>query len=94
MRGASVLACRRASCRNRANRATRGFTLIELVMVIVISAVMAAALVVFFRPAIEGYLASRARADLTDQADTALRRMVRDVRLAVPNSIRAPNSSS
>ena len=73
-------------------RATGGFTLIELVMVIVVSGVMAAALVVFFRPAIEGYLASRARADLTDQADTALRRMVRDVRLAVPNSIRTPSS--
>lgn len=73
-------------------RAIGGFTLIELVMVIVISGVMAAALVVFFKPAIEGYLASRDRADLTDQADTALRRMVRDVRLAVPNSIRTPGS--
>jgi MSHA biogenesis protein MshO len=73
-------------------RAARGFTLIELIMVIVIMSVMAATLVVFVKPAIDGYLASRARADLTDQADTALRRMVRDVRLAVPNSIRSPGS--
>jgi len=72
-------------------RVNRGFTLIELVMVIVISGVMAATLVVFFKPAVDAYIASRARADLTDQADTALRRMVRDVRLAVPNSIRTPN---
>ena len=71
-------------------RRATGFTLIELVLVIVIGSVMAATLVVFFKPAIDGYLASRARADLTDQADTALRRMVRDVRLAVPNSVRTP----
>ena len=70
----------------------RGFTLIELIIVIVISAVLAATLVVFLKPAMQGYLASRARADLTDQADTALRRMVRDVRLAVPNSVRTPNA--
>ena len=69
-----------------------GFTLVELVMVIVIGGVVAAAISVFMRPAIDGYLASRARADLTDQADTALRRMLRDVRAAVPNSIRVPNN--
>ena len=73
-------------------RACQGFTLIELVLVVVVTSVMAATLVVFFKPAIEGYLASRARADLTDQADTALRRMVRDVRLAVPNSVRTPGT--
>jgi len=70
-----------------------GFTLIELVMVIVVGGIMAATLVVFFRPAMENYLASRARADLTDQADTALRRMLRDVRVAVPNSVRTPGAS-
>ena len=74
-------------------RSSSGFTLVELVMVIVVGGIMAATLVVFFRPAMENYLASRARADLTDQADTALRRMLRDVRVAVPNSIRTPNAS-
>lgn len=77
---------------NKSRRAQHGFTLIELVLVVVVTSVMAATLVVFFKPAIEGYLVSRARADLTDQADTALRRMVRDVRLAVPNSVRSPDS--
>lgn len=71
---------------------TRGFTLIELVLVIVIGAAMTAVLVSFFRPAIAGYLASRARADLTEQADAALGRIARDVRSAVPNSIRMPDS--
>jgi MSHA biogenesis protein MshO len=70
----------------------RGFTMIELVMVIVIMGLIAATLAVFFRPAMDSYLASRARADLTDQAETAMRRMVRDVRVAVPNSVRSPGS--
>jgi MSHA biogenesis protein MshO len=70
----------------------RGFTIIELVIVIVVTGIIAATLTAFFRPAVDSYLASRARADLTDQAETALRRMVRDVRVAVPNSIRTPGS--
>lgn len=73
-------------------RGQAGFTLVELIVVIVIGSVLAATLVVFFRPALDSYLAARARADLVDQADTALRRMVRDVRAAVPNSVRTPGS--
>lgn len=65
-----------------------GFTLVELVMVIVIVGVMASTLVVFFKPAFDSYLAVGRRAGLTDLADTAMRKMTRDVRLAVPNSIR------
>jgi MSHA biogenesis protein MshO len=41
---------------------------------------------------VDSYLATRSRADLVEQADGALRRMARDVRVAVPNSIRIPNS--
>lgn len=67
---------------------TRGFTLIELVMVIVITGILAASLTVFFVPAINSYFDTRRRADLTDIADTALRRMGQDIRSAVPNSVR------
>jgi MSHA biogenesis protein MshO len=70
----------------------RGFTLVELVIVIMIAGIIAATLTVFLRPAVENYLASRARADLTDQAETAVRRIVRDVRVAAPNSIRTPGA--
>lgn len=70
----------------------RGFTLLELVLVIVIGGVMAAALTVFFRPAFDSYLATRHRAELSAQADAALDRLVGEVRRAVPNSIRSPDS--
>jgi len=72
---------------------TRGFTLMELVIVIVITGVLAGALTVFFVPAVNSYFDTRRRADLTDLADTALRRMAKDIRSAVPNSIRLVSST-
>lgn len=65
-----------------------GFTLIEAVVVIVISGVIAVMAAVFMRTPVEGYFDSVRRAELTDAADTALRRMARDVRAALPNSLR------
>ena len=67
----------------------RGFTLVELVMVIVITAILAATLTLFLKPAIDSYFDTRRRADLTDIADTALRRMGQDIHRAVPNSVRS-----
>ena len=72
---------------------SRGFTLVELVMVIVITGVIAASLVVFLKPAIDSYFDTRRRADLTDMADTALRRMSQDIRSAVPNSVRSVSAT-
>ena len=74
-------------------RGARGFTLIELVLVIVITGVIGAALAVFLRPAFDSWFALRLRADLGDQAAAALRLMQRDVRQAVPNSLRTPNTA-
>ena len=65
----------------------RGFTLVELVMVIMITGIIAGSIAVFFKPAIDSYFDTRRRADLTDMADTALRRMAQDIRRAVPNSV-------
>jgi MSHA biogenesis protein MshO len=69
----------------------RGFTLIELIVVMVVTGIIAGSIVVFFRPAFNSYVAVGRRAGLTDLADTALRKMSRDIRLAVPNSIRSPS---
>jgi MSHA biogenesis protein MshO len=78
--------------KNRQAPPARGFTMIELTMVIVIMGVLAVTLTFFLRPAIDNYVAGANRADLSDQADVALRRLLRDVRLAVPNSVRTPGS--
>jgi MSHA biogenesis protein MshO len=69
-------------------RKHRGFTLVELIMVIVILGVVGGMVAVFMRGPIDAYFASARRAGLTDAADTAVRRMARDIRKALPNSIR------
>jgi MSHA biogenesis protein MshO len=65
-----------------------GFTLVEAIVVIVITAIIGGMVAVFIRIPVQGYVDTAARAELTDVADTALRRMARDLRLALPNSIR------
>lgn len=69
-------------------RKTRGFTLVELIIVIVLVGIVAAIVSMQLKPALESYLAVGRRANLADQADGALRRMVADARAAVPNSLR------
>ena len=78
--------------RTARHRRMTGFSLVELIMVIVIMGVIAASLAVVMRPALTAYVDSKVRAEISNQADTALRRMLRDVRQAVPNSIRIPNT--
>jgi MSHA biogenesis protein MshO len=66
----------------------RGFTLVELIVVMVVVGVIAGVLVLQLRPAMQSYVAIRQRANLTSQADAALRRIVAEVHAAVPNSLR------
>src|SRR6187402_2561058 len=65
----------------------RGITLIELVVAIVLIGIIVAATAYFFYPVIQSVDIS-ARAQLSDEADNALQRVGREVRLAVPNSVR------
>jgi len=72
----------------------RGFTLIEAIIVIVISGIVAAIVALFIRSPVEGYVDTVVRSELTEAADTALRRVARDVRAALPNSLRTAGSTS
>ena len=64
-----------------------GVTLIELVITIAIVGILAAIIVQFVQP-VRSYIDTSRRAALADTADIALRRIGRDVRLALPNSVR------
>lgn len=66
----------------------RGFTLIEIIIVISVTAIIAAMVAVFLRAPVDAYLATARRAEMTDQLDNALRRIGRELRLALPNSVR------
>jgi MSHA biogenesis protein MshO len=69
-----------------------GFTLIESVMVIVITGILAGMVAVFIKAPVDSYFDMARRAELTDIADTATRRIARDLRLALPNSVRPSTS--
>ena len=64
-----------------------GVTLIELAITIALVGILSALIVQFVAP-VRSYIDSSRRAALADTADTALRRIGRDVRLALPNSVR------
>lgn len=66
----------------------RGFTLVEMIMVIVITGIIGGMVAVFLNAPIRQYMDVARRAEMTDIADTALRRVGRDLRLALPNSVR------
>ncbi len=72
----------------RISRPAAGFTLIEAIIAIVITGIVAGIVAVFIARPVQGYADSVRRAELTDTADVALRRMTRDVRMALPNSLR------
>lgn len=69
-------------------RPETGFTLFELVLVVAISSIIAGMLNSFIRRPMEAYRDMERRATLVDVAETALRRMARDVRASLPNSLR------
>ncbi len=71
-----------------------GFTLIEMVMVITITAILGAVVAVFIVRPIESYQRLSLRGTLVDAAESSLRRMAGDIRNALPNSVRITNSGS
>lgn len=71
-----------------------GFTLVEMVAVIAITAIIAAAVAVFIRLPVQEYQDAQRRADITDAADTAFTRIKRDLQTALPNSVRVATTGS
>jgi MSHA biogenesis protein MshO len=74
--------------------AMRGFTLVELVIVITVTAIIGGISSTFIRHSVMAYVNSEAYYQLADRADVALRRMSRDVRNALPNSVFVPTAGN
>lgn len=66
---------------------SRGFTLIEAIMTVLLMGILALATIPFLRLATDAYLDAQARADLTARGRLAVERLAREVRAAVPNSV-------
>lgn len=71
-----------------------GFTLIEMLVAVAILGIIGAIVAVFIKAPMDAYVDTSRRAGLTESADAAIRRIRRDVRSALPNSVRVTNSGS
>jgi MSHA biogenesis protein MshO len=65
-----------------------GFTLIEMIVVMVITGILGGMIAIFISGPVQGYVDSARRAEISDIADTAMSRIKRDLRTALPNSVR------
>jgi MSHA biogenesis protein MshO len=70
-----------------------GFTMIELIVTLVISAIVVSFVSLFIGGQVTGFVDQSRRARRVDTADAALRRIGRDVRLALPNSVRTTSTA-
>ncbi|TXT24528.1 MAG: hypothetical protein FD134_1479 [Gallionellaceae bacterium] len=85
---------RRPSTRSLPPSHPGGFTLIEMIAVIVLTGLIAGVVALFIRAPVQGYVDSARRAEMADIADTTLRRVTRDLRLALPNSVVVTNAGT
>ena len=77
-----------------ATPAVRGFTLVELVITIAVGSVVVAFMAMFIVTPMTIYTSQTRRTMLVDAADSALRFIGRDLRAALPNSVRVNSSGS
>lgn len=66
----------------------QGFTLVELVIALTLTVIVTSFAAMFIAGPVQGYTDQNRRAELVDSAESALHRMGRDIRSALPNSVR------
>lgn len=69
-----------------------GFTLVELVVTIVLTTIVVSMMSMFISGPVSAFNDQGRRAELVDVAENSLRRMARDIRRALPNSVRVTAS--
>jgi MSHA biogenesis protein MshO len=72
----------------------QAFTLVELVITIAISAIVVSFMAMFIAGPVAGFGDQTRRAELVDMAENSLRRIARDIRRALPNSVRVTTNGS
>lgn len=72
----------------------KAFTLIEIIIVILLIGILSGVLFVVLQGPMTQYVQMEKRTTIVDIAETALLRMTREIRLALPNSIRVSGSTS
>ncbi len=72
----------------------KGFTLVELITVMVITGIIAMMVVNLITTPMEGYRDMKRRAELVDIAELTLHRMSREIHHALPNSIQLNSSGA
>ena len=77
-----------------APRHAGGFTLIELVVGIVLSAIVIGFAALFMSTPVDAYFAQSRRSGLVDSSDAITRRLADDLRHALPNSVRIRNAGT
>jgi MSHA biogenesis protein MshO len=70
---------------------SRGFTLIEMVVALTISAVLVGFAAFFVSAPMDAYVDHAARKELTESSENISRMMLNDLRSALPNSVRVRN---
>jgi MSHA biogenesis protein MshO len=73
---------------SRGSPRAAGFTLVELVVVIVLTAIVVSFMVLFLDAPMQSYFAQTRRSDLVDSANRITRAVTTDVGRALPNSLR------